>query len=315
MLSTEGIETKQESVDSVRAVTQTIEDAGEVMLSESQQSNLMLNQAVVATFLGVSLWTVGSVDVAEELAREWTFWQYMTHLPQLNVEAYLMAVAANPLLTKAMTSGIAYGLGDFLTQIVRSRKLEEVQMSRTLRSATAGFLIHGPFCHYWIQWMEANLSFNGAWYAVPAKVIADQTGWSLFLNTMYTSTILGLQGKKPGEIKQEVQYTWFKALSAGWKFWPMVHCVTFSSLIPEDLKLLFVDCVEVVWVMILSQTVNRDSQKAPDTAECDDPNGECPVLMPEVTCSSSHLMGCEVPEFYDVDYGVGTNEEAATAGK
>ena len=41
----------------------------------------------------------------------------MTHLPQLNVEAYLMAVAANPLLTKAMTSGIAYGLGDFLTQV------------------------------------------------------------------------------------------------------------------------------------------------------------------------------------------------------
>ena len=70
MLSTEGIETKQESVDSVRAVTQTIEDAGEVMLSESQQSNLMLNQAVVATFLGVSLWTVGSVDVAEELLRK-----------------------------------------------------------------------------------------------------------------------------------------------------------------------------------------------------------------------------------------------------
>ena len=33
-------------------------------------------------------------------------------------------------------------------------------------------------------------SFGGAWYSTPAKVLADQTVWSLFLNTMYTSTIL-----------------------------------------------------------------------------------------------------------------------------
>ena len=49
-----------------------------------------------------------------------------------------------------------------------------------------------------------------------------------------------LQGKSPNKIKQEVQETWFLALSAGWKFWPLIHMVTFSSLIPHDLKLLFV---------------------------------------------------------------------------
>eukprot|EP00976_Prorocentrum_cordatum_P082078 1184677-Prorocentrum_minimum.AAC.1 len=30
-------------------------------------------------------------------------------------------------------------------------------MSRVARSATAGLLIHGPFCHYWIQFTEQYL--------------------------------------------------------------------------------------------------------------------------------------------------------------
>ena len=36
-----------------------------------------------------------------------------------------------------------------------------------------------PLCHYWMVWMEANLDFDGAWYGTGAKVLADQTVWSL----------------------------------------------------------------------------------------------------------------------------------------
>ena len=49
-----------------------------------------------------------------------------------------------------------------------------------------------------------------------------------------------LQGKNPQQVYKEIQDTWFPALSAGWKLWPFVHCVTFSPLIQPDLKLLFV---------------------------------------------------------------------------
>lgn len=66
----------------------------------------------------------------------------------------------------------------------------------------------------------------------------------------------------PAKIKGEVEATWWNAISAGWKFWPFVHMLTFSPIIPQDFKLLFVDCVEVVWVTILSAAVNRDSEKA-----------------------------------------------------
>ena len=55
----------------------------------------------------------------------------------------------------------------------------------------------------------------------------------------------GLQGYTPPMISQEIQLTWFKALSAGWRLWPFVHMLTFSGLIPMQYRLLFVDAVEV----------------------------------------------------------------------
>ena len=106
-------------------------------------------------------------------------------------------------------------------------------------SYLAGLVIHGPLRHLWIEWMQVNLDFNGAWWntlvkvrrrrstmtARPCvesawfqlventvlsrhwfqhvnmhlyfKVAADQTGWSLFLNSAYTTCIMGLQGRAP----------------------------------------------------------------------------------------------------------------------
>ena len=36
----------------------------------------------------------------------------------------------------------------------------------------------------------AGQSFDGAWWNIFPKVIADQTVWSLFLNSAYTTMIL-----------------------------------------------------------------------------------------------------------------------------
>lgn len=36
--------------------------------------------------------------------------------------------------------------------------------------------------------------------------------------------------------------------------------MSFSSLIPKDLKLLFIDCMEIIWVTILSTVANKDRE-------------------------------------------------------
>lgn len=59
---------------------------------------------------------------------------------------------------------------------------------------------------------------------------------------------------------KEVKSTAWPALTSSWRFWPLIHCFSFSSIIPKDLKLLFIDCMEIIWVTILSTVANKDRQ-------------------------------------------------------
>eukprot|EP00191_Tetraselmis_sp_GSL018_P005542 CAMPEP_0177603524 /NCGR_PEP_ID=MMETSP0419_2-20121207/15563_1 /TAXON_ID=582737 /ORGANISM="Tetraselmis sp., Strain GSL018" /LENGTH=204 /DNA_ID=CAMNT_0019097311 /DNA_START=477 /DNA_END=1092 /DNA_ORIENTATION=+ len=95
---------------------------------------------------------------------------------------------------------------------------------------------------------------------------------------MYTSTILALQGTRPPKIAEEVRLTWWPALSSGWRFWPFVHTVSFSPYVPAELKLLFIDTMEIVWVTILASVVNRkDEEKVPQVSCTIEPGIEASV--------------------------------------
>lgn len=55
-------------------------------------------------------------------------------------------------------------------------------------------------------------------------------------------------------------------LQAGWKLWPFAHLVTYG-LVPVEQRLLWVDCVEIVWVTILSMFANEKAQQRLETSE------------------------------------------------
>ncbi|KAH8044946.1 hypothetical protein JL720_16891 [Aureococcus anophagefferens] len=168
------------------------------------------------------------------------------------------AVPTNPIFYKACTSGVAYTLGDFVSQIYQGRNLKSVDLARSARSGAAGFVGHGPLCHFWMVWMEAHLDFDGAWYGTGFKVFADQTVWSLYLNAMYSFLIGSFALRNPRDVWEDVKATSWPALRSSWRFWPFVHTISFSHLVPLDLKLLWVDAMEIVWVTILSKVANDD---------------------------------------------------------
>jgi len=217
--------------------------------------NALLNVLVVGS---VSFGTIFQViEVDADIRTGWTWVEILRNLPADNLAAYQSAVFANPVLTKACTSGVAYTLGDFTCQLSQGKTIGTCDLKRSLRSGVAGFAIHGPLCHLWLIWTEDNLSFANQWWTVPLKVFADQTVWSLFLNSAYTTCIMSLQGMRPGKVKDEIAATWWNAISAGWKvrpwafpksrhtifayntadtflfqkqFWPFIHTLTFSSI-------------------------------------------------------------------------------------
>lgn len=190
-----------------------------------------------------------------------------------------------------------------MIQVYQGRNLETIDLKRTARSGAAGFIGHGPLCHFWMSFMENYLDFGGAWWGTGVKVrlmqrhlytltspaiaifflfdflirlrtasffslfltlvfqvLADQTVWSLYLNAVYSGLIGILAGRPLPEVWRDVQATSWPALRTSWRFWPFVHAVSFSHAIPLDLKLLWVDAVEVVWVTLLSKVANDDRE-------------------------------------------------------
>lgn len=222
----------------------------------------------VEALLALYDYGLGKVDNPEVTLLAVTL-ETIARLPVDLVGMYEGLVQSNPIFYKACTSGIAYALGDFISQVYQGKTLETVDLPRSARSGAAGFIAHGPLCHYWLLFMETFLDFGGAWWATGIKVTADLTIWAPFLNCVYTFLISALAMRPFDETWRDVKVTAWPALRSCWRFWPFVHTVSFSHAVPLDLKLLWVDAMEMVWVTILSKVANEDKnaqlEKDPET--------------------------------------------------
>mmetsp|Transcript_2372 Transcript_2372/g.5049 ORF Transcript_2372/g.5049 Transcript_2372/m.5049 type:complete len:467 (-) Transcript_2372:225-1625(-) len=233
----------------------------------------------------LALWEYGLGPHPPDMTKVSVAMDLLTRLPFDLVHAYEEIVPTNPIFCKACTSGVAYGLGDFISQIYQGKTLSTLDLPRSFRSGAAGFIVHGPLCHYWLTFMETYLDFNGAWWATGIKVTADLTVWSIFLNASYSFVIGTLAGRRPKEVFSDVRATQWPALRSAWRFWPFVHTVSFSHAVPIDLKLLWVDVMEVIWVTILSKVANEDKiarQKEAENVETAVVAVNVDELVPEV---------------------------------
>lgn len=137
---------------------------------------------------GESSSSVTKVSVAAEV---------LLRLPLDALHSYERLVPQNPIFYKACTSGVAYGLGDFVSQVAQGKRLEDIDLPRSARSGAAGFIGHGPLCHYWLTFMETYLDFGGAWWATGIKVRAcvpkkmeRKIRWICFILYIYTYPVV-----------------------------------------------------------------------------------------------------------------------------
>lgn len=72
-----------------------------------------------------------------------------------------------------------------------------------------------------------------------------------------------LSGKPHNDTAADVQEKLWPILKRAWRFWPFVHLVTYS-VIPPTQRILWVNCVDLVWSSILAGMASP-----PDAAESD----------------------------------------------
>jgi hypothetical protein len=185
----------------------------------------------------------------------------LRELPRHWLEWYDIHAITFPLVTKAMTSGFCFTLGDLCAQGIAGKNLSTVDLGRSARSGAAGLIYHGPMAHYWLNFLDKSLSFGGAWWAALPKVAADQGPMAVLDNTFYSLLTGALAFRDPREVLRDVRANFKPGFMANLRFWPMVHFVTFT-MVPIELQVLWEDSADIVWICILSTLNNEDGSEA-----------------------------------------------------
>ncbi|KAG2297480.1 hypothetical protein Bca52824_044149 [Brassica carinata] len=215
-----------------------------------------INAAIVLAAGTVAVTKLLSID--HDYWHGWTLYEILRYAPEHNWVAYEQILKTNPVLAKMAISGVVYSLGDWIAQCYEGKPLFEFDRTRVLRSGLVGFTLHGSLSHYYYQFCEALFPFQD-WWVVPAKVAFDQTVWSAIWNTIYYTVLGLLRFQSPDKIFGEIKTTFWPMITAGWKLWPLAHLVTYG-VIPVDQRLLWVDCIELIWVTILSTYSNEKAE-------------------------------------------------------
>ena len=188
----------------------------------------------------------------------------LTKLPMDFLVDYTAAAVAMPVLTKAATSCVSYLGGDLTAQAVEGRRrVGLLDLPRAARNGLLGFFLHGPLLHFWILFLEgpfARLCLGSGLTEGPlllvAKVALDQTLFAVTINLAYAFIDGILSDQSPSDAWRRSRQVLVPSVVQSWRFWPLVHLISYSPLIPVDLKVLWIDVMEIVWVAILSATVN-----------------------------------------------------------
>ncbi|KAM7503497.1 hypothetical protein LguiB_002401 [Lonicera macranthoides] len=215
-----------------------------------------INAAIVLGFGTVAITKLLTID--HDYWQGWTLYEILRYAPEHNWIAYEEALKSNPVLSKMAISGVVYSLGDWIAQCYEGKPLFEFDRNRLLRSGLVGFSLHGSLSHYYYQFCEILFPFKD-WWVVPVKIAFDQTVWAAVWNSIYFVALGFLRLESPANISNELKRTFWPMLTAGWKLWPFAHLITYG-VIPVDQRLLWVDCVELIWVTILSTYSNENSE-------------------------------------------------------
>ncbi|XVF44421.1 hypothetical protein PTKIN_Ptkin02bG0118900 [Pterospermum kingtungense] len=216
----------------------------------------VLNASIVLGFGTLAVSKLLTID--HDYWHGWTLYEVLRYAPEHNWIAYEQALKANPVLSKMAISGIVYSIGDWIAQCYEGKPLFDFDRTRVLRSGLVGFTLHGSLSHYYYQFCEDLFPFED-WWVVPAKVIFDQTVWAAVWNSIYYVLLGFLRFESSANIYRELKATFWPMLTAGWKLWPFAHVITYG-VIPVEQRLLWVDCVELIWVTILSTYSNEKSE-------------------------------------------------------
>lgn len=225
----------------------------EVQNAEMQKK--IVNFFILAASFGYAAYTILNID--HGMTRGWTQSEIAMRIPADNWNMYETSLAESPVFTKTLINVVIYLLGDWLSQTVFQKKNAlDFDATRTLRNGFIG-LCFGPLVHEYYQFSDHILPVENGLTTRLEKILMDQTLYLTIKCSIYIAAVELLQGKSIDMAQESVKDRIGGIVVTAWKFWPLIHCITYS-VIPARHRILWVNCVDLVWNGILASLTNKE---------------------------------------------------------
>jgi len=237
--------------------------SAEIEGREKELTSKILNACLlVACFVFVS-YTILSVD--QGMTRGWSMPEKAMRIPLDNWASYESSLNSQPIATKTTINVIIYLLGDWLSQTVFVKKnVLDFDAVRTMRNGLIG-LVFGPLVHQYYEFSDAILPVEVGINRL-YKILMDQTLYLSVKCSIYIVAVNLLAGENweysVGMAKDKIKGVMF----AAWKFWPLVHCITYGA-VPARHRILWVNCVDLFWNAILALKTSEGDDEDGDEGE------------------------------------------------
>ena len=227
----------------------------------------LFNVALLAASFGYVFVSVFNID--KGMTRGWSASEISLRIPLDTWASYENSLSEKPISTKTIINVVIYLLGDWLSQtLFCGKNVLDFDAGRTLKNGFVG-CVFGPAVHEYYEFSDWILPVEGMTYGITNrafKILMDQTIYLSIKCSIYILAIGILNGdgvKESGEnVKNRIKPIMFTA----WKFWPLVHCITYG-LIPARHRILWVNSVDLVWNAILaSKARSGDDEDELDTS-------------------------------------------------
>ncbi|GKY98518.1 hypothetical protein MPSEU_000808900 [Mayamaea pseudoterrestris] len=176
-------------------------------------------------------------------------------------QRYNNLIGQHPLIVKSITAMFILGAGDLCGQGVEHLRGQTaasggVDLPRMARFAIIG-LFGAPWSHYYFYFLDHYLppSPKPCSFRTLLKVAIDQGIQAPLLLAVMISSLSFMKGEGLPGMQQDLVSNYWSTLLANWKLWIPFSVVNIAFVKPT-LRVLFVNCVFLVWTVVLSLMLN-----------------------------------------------------------
>jgi len=218
----------------------------------------LFNFTLLAVSFGFVFFSVFNID--KGMTRGWSPSEIGMRIPLDTWASYENSLSEKPVATKTIINVVIYLLGDWLSQtLFQKNNVLDFDAARTIKNGIVG-MCFGPAVHEYYEFSDWILPVDGVTIGITNrafKILMDQTIYLSIKCSIYIIAVGLLNGDSLTTGSENVKTRIKPIMFTAWKFWPLVHCVTYG-LIPARHRILWVNSVDLVWNAILASKARDD---------------------------------------------------------